>query len=111
MFASVCNLADVGAATESETSKEESSEDEDKSCESDSDSSLGWIACPVADGITKTVEGLYDMINDQFNYQTLNENTSEIKEVWENARDIANIAFAIVFLIIIYSAAIRGQAN
>ncbi|MCL2280836.1 hypothetical protein FWC31_03040 [Candidatus Saccharibacteria bacterium] len=70
--------------------------------------SFGWIMCPIVETMGWVINGLMDTINGQLNYQTLNDPDSSIREVWSAFIPIANIAFAIVFLIIIYSTAVGG---
>jgi hypothetical protein len=48
-------------------------------------------------------------ITNQLNYQSLNDNHDYVKQAWEKFIPLANIAFVIVFLIVIYSTAIGGK--
>jgi hypothetical protein len=78
-------------------------------CESQG-GSMGWILCPITILLRGAVDTMMDLLTDQLEYQTLNDTTGGkvMKEVWNKFIPIANIGFAIVFLIVIYSTAIGG---
>lgn len=66
---------------------------------------LGWILCPVLDMASDATEQLYSYIKN--NYLWIGENvmgdSSETHGAWEVFRDYANVAFVIMFLIVILS--------
>lgn len=70
-------------------------------------SGIGWIICPVTVFLAKGMDWIYGVIQKFMTVQPLNVNTSSpdnsLYEAWGYMRNIANIAFVIVFLIIIYS--------
>ncbi|MCL2807424.1 MAG: hypothetical protein FWD27_04570 [Coriobacteriia bacterium] len=68
----------------------------------------GWVACPIITALQGIVDWAMEGITDFLDYQSLNEGGDTIKNVHGAFIPIANIAFAIVFLIIIYSTAISG---
>ena len=65
---------------------------------------LGWIICPVVSVISSGVDALYGIINNFLAIEpiTFNENSSTYI-VWAIARDIANIVFIILILVVIFS--------
>lgn len=68
---------------------------------------MGWIICPTTQLIEYMVGGLLSMVTAQMQFNAiLGANTSQgMFNGWSAVRDIANIAFAIAFMIIIYSTA------
>ncbi len=80
---------------------------EEPTCESNG-GSMAWIMCPIVTAMSAGVNWLMGMINSQLNYQSINASDT-IKLAWDKFIPIANIAFAIVFLMIIYSTAIGGK--
>jgi hypothetical protein len=81
--------------------------EEAPTCESNG-GSFGWIMCPVIRMLDAMVSATMGLITDQLNYKRLNDNLGPVKQAWDKFVPIANIAFVIVFLIIIYSTAIGG---
>ncbi len=79
----------------------------DKTCQL---GTLGWILCPVLDGVTMAVDAIMGWLDSQLDFQWLNNDDSfkSIRSVWNTVLNVANIAFAIVFLILIYSQATGG---
>lgn len=68
---------------------------------------FGWVACPGINWLTRTIDWIVEWITGGLQWTMLVDNGSSvtIKSVWNSMLGIANIAFAIVFLIIIYSTA------
>lgn len=70
-------------------------------------SSLGWIMCPVIQGIGDVLTGIYDnVIASQFlevDASLLGSGTGSIYAGWSIFRNIANIIFVILFIIILLS--------
>lgn len=68
---------------------------------------IGWIICPVAETIASATDALYGWISNFLVVQPLNMNTGANDNTtyiaWKNMRNIANVAFVIAFLIIIFS--------
>lgn len=70
--------------------------------------SLGWILCPVIFGLHEVSEGVYKMVEPllQVNekiVEQLGDQNGAIFKTWSTFRNFANIVFAIIFLIIIFS--------
>ncbi len=63
---------------------------------------LGWIFCPVASSLSGAIDGIYSFITQFFDTPPLTSDSAVFK-IWDTVRSIANIAFVIAFLIIIYS--------
>ena len=98
--------------TETETTTEATTEDtadttkelkEPKKC-NDSLGSIGWLVCPTTGKITEAVDWLYEKNRDflEINPVRAEEGTA-IFEVWNYFLGVANIAFVIFLLIVIYS--------
>lgn len=66
---------------------------------------FGWLFCPGANLIDSFLNGFLNWIDSQLNWTMLAENNTVIRERWQNFLNIANIAFAIAFLVMIYSMA------
>ena len=70
-------------------------------------SSLGWIICPVIQGVGGMLEGIYDnVIRNQFlevDASLLGEGNDSIYQGWATFRNIANIVFIILFILVILS--------
>lgn len=66
---------------------------------------FGWLFCPGANLIERFMNGFLNWIDDQLNWTMLAENDGAIRERWQDFLNIANIAFAIAFLVMIYSMA------
>lgn len=72
--------------------------------------SLGWILCPVLNGTSKALTGIYDMVIEPFleiksSFFDANSNGGGLRNGWVQFRDFANILFAIAFAVIIFAQA------
>ncbi|MBR3052353.1 hypothetical protein IKG60_01880 [Candidatus Saccharibacteria bacterium] len=70
--------------------------------------SLGWIVCPMLTWMGETAEGLYeDYVEPSLTVEpSLFNNSSEngsVRNAWEAFRDIANVLFILLFLVVIFS--------
>ncbi|MEO5950677.1 MAG: hypothetical protein ABIQ04_04470 [Candidatus Saccharimonadales bacterium] len=66
---------------------------------------IGWILCPVVDFMAKIVDAAYTVVSALLTIQPVlwtGDNTT-IYDTWGVMRNFANVAFVIVFLIIIFS--------
>ena len=64
----------------------------------------GWAICVVANTLADWMDGLYNIVQKFLDVQPLQINDrSAIFQVWSYMRNIANIAFIIAFIIVIYS--------
>lgn len=66
---------------------------------------LGWILCPVLDMASEATMSLYSYIENTFLWigNDVMGNNGPTHEAWKQFRDYANIAFVIMFLIVILS--------
>lgn len=75
-----------------------------KTCSSDFLSGVGWIICPFSNMLASLVDSIYGVLTSFFDVRPLTADSDNgIFMLWNVIRNIANIAFVIVFLIIVYS--------
>lgn len=78
----------------------EDGSDEKSSCQVDG---VGWILCPVINLFAKMTDQAYKIISEMLTVNAFTGGDKQLQVAWENMRNIANVAFVIAFLIIIYS--------
>ena len=83
---------------------EQTDEDSQATCE-ESLFGIGWIICPGQNLITTVIGWFLGFIDDTMNWTLLASNSNDIVPIWQDFVNIANIVFAIAFLILIYSMA------
>ena len=79
--------------------------DEDNVC-FDNSGAIGWIICPIIEGASRVGTAMWDFIETDFlqiRAEDIFRNNSVMDEVWQKFRDIANIIFIILFLVVIFS--------
>lgn len=66
---------------------------------------IGWIICPIFEGAARAADRAFVFLAEWFLEvpPELFNNESKTKDAWEQARNLANVAFVIAFLILIYS--------
>lgn len=66
---------------------------------------IGWVICPISVWLAEGMDWLFGMLSDLIKVQplTLGTTNDSMYQAWNIMRTIANIAFVIVFLIIIYA--------
>jgi len=66
---------------------------------------IGWIICPVSVFLAESMDNLFDLIDELIATQPLMLGSTDnaMYTAWNVSRTIANVAFVIVFLVIIYS--------
>ncbi len=68
---------------------------------------IGWIICPVMNFMAKVVDGAYEVVGGLLKTPAINTNASDpangTYQAWAIMRTIANVAFVIAFLLIIFS--------
>lgn len=65
---------------------------------------VGWIICPITNFLAEGMDFAYKTLSDfLFVRPTSNDQNSALFRAWSYMRNIANVAFVIVFLIVIYS--------
>ena len=74
---------------------------------------IGWLACPAMTWLAAGMDGIFDIIAGFMEVQPLQtgNTTGTLYQTWNTMRGIANIAFIIVFIIIIYSQLTNIQVN
>lgn len=63
---------------------------------------IGWIVCPVAGFLGMLTDGLFAVLTTLLSFTPVRENEATY-DTWQAMRNIANAAFVIAFLIIIFS--------
>lgn len=63
---------------------------------------LGWIMCPIINGLTGLNDTMWRLVSSLLTVNPLNQ-SDPIYQAWGTIRSIANVLFAIFFLIIIFS--------
>lgn len=66
---------------------------------------FGWLLCPGSNLVEKFLNNFLNAIGDNLEWTLLTTKGDEIRTRWQDFLNIANIAFAIVFLVMIYSMA------
>ena len=68
-------------------------------------SGIGWIVCPVTTFLADGVDKIFSMLSSMLNARplVLSDSSNSMYRAWDMARSIANVAFVIAFLIIIFS--------
>ena len=67
--------------------------------------SLGWILCPIINQVSGAIQGIYTKYITPFlvlDSELFKENSGTY-EAWKQFRDIANIIFVIIFIVVIFS--------
>lgn len=64
---------------------------------------IGWIVCPVSTFLAEGMDWVFDQLRLFMEYNLLTGENRTIFQAWSVARNIANVAFVIAFIIIIYS--------
>lgn len=65
---------------------------------------IGWIICPITNFLAEGMDFAYKTLSDfLFVRPVSNDQNSALFRAWSYMRNIANVAFVIVFLIVIYS--------
>lgn len=83
---------------------ENSQQNEDvSSCNGNITQGLGWIICPVSNMLANAIDGIYSFITGLLQVNTLLSKNNGIYQLWDLMRNIANVCFVGVFLVIIYS--------
>ena len=63
---------------------------------------VGWMICPLIDGFAGLNDSMWGIVSSLLKVNPLNQ-SDKIYEAWGVIRNIANVAFVIVFLIMIFS--------
>lgn len=63
---------------------------------------VGWILCPVITGITALNDSMWSLVSGLLNVNPISQSSS-IYTAWTSIRNIANVVFVIIFLVMIFS--------
>ncbi len=86
-----------------EENSEEKSEEEPETCY-DQVKGIGWLVCPTSGVLAKAVDSIYKVISDLLVVQPMTtDSDSPVFIVWQYVRDLTNIVFIILILVVIYS--------
>lgn len=85
-----------------QTTTDETSSFSESTCKVEA---IGWIICPVMNFMAKIVDQAYNFVSSLLVVQPLMTTGSSqpVYEAWKTTRNVANIAFVIAFLVVIYS--------
>ncbi|HWT40920.1 MAG TPA: hypothetical protein VN081_06705 [Dongiaceae bacterium] len=74
---------------------------------------IGWAVCPIMNFLSKGMDVVFNLIADYMKVQPLQTGNTQgsLYTAWNVMRNIANVAFIIVFIIIIYSQLTNIQVN
>lgn len=65
---------------------------------------IGWIVCPVSDFLAKGMDYIFDLLKGYLTVTSITSDTEgSLYKAWSLIRNIANVAFVIGFIFIIYS--------
>ncbi len=64
---------------------------------------VGWIVCPIMTFIAKLNDSAFDFLTSMLAIRPALITDSSTQKAWAAFRDIANVAFAIAFMVIVYS--------
>lgn len=104
-----CEPPDTSNGTSNTTVVDVDSSDTDEVNCFNSAGALGWILCPIIDFAQHTVTAIYDSIVTQFLevrasfLEIGNKNNGAIYSAWQTFQSIANVAFVIILLVVIFS--------
>ena len=104
-------------STSSQTNNNSNSNSSDKSSSKDKDEDtcekgffgFGWLLCPGQNLVTTVMNFFLGLISDQMSYTAFVKDPTVIQTIWRRFLDIANIVFAILFMLLIYSMALPGS--
>lgn len=87
----------------STTSTENSEGNQSASCY-DQVGVIGWLICPATGTLAKVIDSLYGVIEEILIIKPISSDTdTPIYIVWEYGRNITNIVFILLFIVVIYS--------
>lgn len=69
---------------------------------------IGWFICPAAGGIASFVATAFTFMANLMEIRIFGQTDSKLLTIWENMRNIANVIFVALFLLIIYSQIVGG---
>jgi len=77
---------------------------QESGCDNSTMTGIGWFVCPAVNFIAKGMDKIYSIISGFLEVKTVTSDTNtSIYQLWATVRDIANVVFVIVFMVIVYS--------
>lgn len=89
------NTSTAGSAANSSSAQ--------SSCNAQYFGGVGWIVCSVSTWIANGVDGVYQLIKQFLEVDTVTQSDNGVYQIWQMVLAVANICFIIIFLIIVYS--------
>lgn len=89
------NTSTAGSAANSSSTQ--------SSCNAQYFGGVGWIVCSVSTWIANGVDGVYQLIKQFLEVDTVTQSDNGVYQIWQMVLAVANICFIIIFLIIVYS--------
>ena len=97
------NTSSTEKPEQTENTEETKSEQADQSCY-DQVVGVGWLICPNTGVFAQAIDAIYGIIEDLLTVSPITtDGSSPIYIVWQYARDITNIVFIIMLLVVIWS--------
>lgn len=93
-----------GQIQSSDTSGDSATEDIVDQCQANLQG-FGWLICPAVSLASNLINNFYNWIDSSLNWTLLVNSDASIKETWQKFLNIANVIFAIAFMVMIYSMA------
>lgn len=112
-LANLVNVDSVGdvigeqSAQEREEKEKENEEEGEKTCASSgAGGALGWILCPILENVSEAANDIYNEYVEpslEMNADLFSGGDDGTRAAWEMFRNIANVAFIILLLVVIFS--------
>ena len=99
------SIKDIMGLQASDKTTEDSSQDDENLCYANS-GALGWILCPVVKGAAGIGEHLWNQVEEnhlKIPAGKIFETDGGVYQAWERVRNIANVVFIMIFLVVIFS--------
>ncbi len=78
-------------------------QEKNNTCDGSITKGIGWIICPVSNYLADGIDKIYGFIQDFLDVRPLADDKTGTYQLWDLVRNIANVCFVIVFLVIIFS--------
>ena len=97
------NLDEEPEETTEETTETTAEAEEPETCY-DQVKGIGWLVCPTSGVLAKAVDAIYKVISNLLVVQPMTtDSDSPVFIVWQYIRDLTNIVFIIMIIVVIYS--------
>ena len=85
------------------TDSNDQNQEMQNTCDGSITKGLGWIICPVSNYIADGIDGIFSLVQDFLDVRPITKDDTGLYQMWDLVRNLANICFIIIFLVIIYS--------